>query len=487
MASKMVRSFWFWLFAVTAARLLVLVFADGDLGPDEAQYWTWAQEPAAGYFSKPPMIAWLIAATTGVFGDSEWAVRLAAPLLHAGAASFIYLTARLVFDARIGFWAGIGWLALPGVAVSSFVITTDAPLLFFWSAALFFLMRILKAPTPRGTDFAALGAALGAGLLSKYAMLYFPVALAAAMALSPAARRAFARPGMIAAALIAAVIFAPNIAWNAANDFQTVSHTAANANWTSFPFKPLAFLSFALAQFAVFGPIAFAALIAAAAAALARPRIDAPRLVLAVFTATPFLIVSGQALISRAHANWAAAAFPAAIILVTAFLLQENRVRIARASLGLNAAIAAILAVAVTQFALIDAVGAGRAVETLRGWKDMTEAIDEQARTKDYDVVLFDDRSMIAEMFYYQRERDYEIAALDPNSGVDHHYEAFTPFRADAHRNALFVSILPTDAHVNYRFGRIERVGDASGRVGPGATRIFTLFEISDYGRPKQD
>ena len=66
--------------AITALRLVWLALQPADLFPDEAQYWVWSQQLALGYYSKPPLVAWLIAFTTGLFGDSEFAVRLSAPL-----------------------------------------------------------------------------------------------------------------------------------------------------------------------------------------------------------------------------------------------------------------------------------------------------------------------------------------------------------------------------------------------------------------------
>src|SRR5712691_4999231 len=73
--------------AITAARLLWLGYQTAGLYPDEAQYWFWSRHLALGYYSKPPLVAWAIALTTGLFGDSEFAVRLSAPLLHAAAAA----------------------------------------------------------------------------------------------------------------------------------------------------------------------------------------------------------------------------------------------------------------------------------------------------------------------------------------------------------------------------------------------------------------
>ena len=49
---------------------------------DEAQYWAWGQEPAFGYYTKPPLIAWIIGATTSLCGDTPFCVRLPSPLMH---------------------------------------------------------------------------------------------------------------------------------------------------------------------------------------------------------------------------------------------------------------------------------------------------------------------------------------------------------------------------------------------------------------------
>ncbi len=480
-AAGLWRSFWFWAGAIALLRIAGLLFADGDLGPDEAQYWTWAQDPAFGYFSKPPMIAWIIAATTGLFGDGEWAVRLAAPLLHTGAAAFIYLTADQLFGRRTALFAGLGWLTLPGVSVSSFLITTDAPLLLFWSGALFMTFRIAKAGAAPTTDFVLLGVLIGLGLLSKYAMLYFIAAAGIAVLFSKDFRTAIMRPQIALTTLIAAAIFAPNIAWNAANEFQTVAHTAANANWSDNLFKPASLARFTGGQFLVFGPILFTVLLAAAYGIMRKRNASGDKFVLLIFALTPLVIVAMQAFVSRAHANWAAAAYPAGVILVSAVLTERHAIA-AKLSLALHGALAALFLIAMSNFALIDRLGAGRAVAELRGWESLSSQIASQ--TDGFDAVLFDDRSMIAEMLYYQRESDLDIAALDPNNGVHHHYEAFRPFRPNDHERSLFVSILETDAHVNYRFREIQRVGVVSAPIGSKDMRQFTLFDISGYYGP---
>src|SRR6266568_5113943 len=114
---------------ITAARLIWLAVQPAGLYPDEAQYWFWAQHPAFGYYSKPPLVAWLIALTTAAFGDSEFAIRLAAPLLHAATAGIVYAIASRLYDRRTGFWAALAYVTLPGVSLSAFIISTDAVLL----------------------------------------------------------------------------------------------------------------------------------------------------------------------------------------------------------------------------------------------------------------------------------------------------------------------------------------------------------------------
>jgi hypothetical protein len=56
--------------AVTVWRLFELFSNPINLSFDEAQYWGWAQDLDWGYFSKPPMIAWVIWLTTAI-GQSD--------------------------------------------------------------------------------------------------------------------------------------------------------------------------------------------------------------------------------------------------------------------------------------------------------------------------------------------------------------------------------------------------------------------------------
>lgn len=481
----LLTSFWLLGGALTLLRIFILVASDANLGPDESQYWFWSRDLVFGYFSKPPMIAWAIAATTALFGNAEWAVRLPAPLFHFAAAAFIYLSAKLLYDRRIAFWAGAAWLTLPGVILSSFLMTTDAPLLFFWSGALYFLLRIASANSASSRDFLLLGAMIGLGLLSKYAMAYFLVSLGVAVLMDPLLRKKLMRKNLAFTGLAAAALIAPNIWWNGQHDFQTLAHTAANANWGADIFKPLKLLSFIMGQFAVAGVIPFAMLLIIAGRRkfdiTGKERVN-PEIILLVFALTPLVIVALQAFISRAHANWAAAAYPATIILITAFLFRRDKAWLAKASAGFHAMLFVLFSIGVMNFSLIDKLGLSRAVKEIRGWQPQTGAI--AARAPGYDAIVIDDRGLIGEMLYYQKEDGVEFVAIDPNAHIDTHYEAFKAFNPERHKRILFVTTRDDAAHVDYRFKNVTPLGPQSVDLGNGVSRTYHLFDISGYYGP---
>src|SRR5215467_13633374 len=78
------------LLALTILRVVGLHLSVVDLFFDEAQYWDWSRELAFGYFSKPPLLAWVIAATDPICGSGEACVRLGSPLLYLGSCLVSY-------------------------------------------------------------------------------------------------------------------------------------------------------------------------------------------------------------------------------------------------------------------------------------------------------------------------------------------------------------------------------------------------------------
>lgn len=364
------------ILSLTALRLTALAISPLGLHGDEAQYWAWSKNLDWGYFTKPPMIAWVIAATTSVFGDAEWAVRLSSPIIHPITTYIIFRTAQFAYDARTGFWAALIFFLSPAMWLSSGIVSTDVPLLLCWAIALNAWLHLRdRATWPRAVQ---LGIAVGLGMLGKYAMLFFLPALGLAFIFDPASRKALNSLKGYGAAAITFLIVAPNILWNANNDFATVSHTAANANLGSdIPFHPLELLTFWIDQLGVFGPVTLVLLCMALYSAL-RSGLSHKSFWLALFIASPLLIISIEALLSRANANWAITAYVAAPILLAHFALERGPRTLAwlRGGIIFNASVGLILSLSVLSPSFTNAIGMANSVKRLRAWPATVKVLE---------------------------------------------------------------------------------------------------------------
>ena len=424
---------------VTFLRLVLLFFYDSVLGPDEAQYWFWGRELDWGYYSKPPMIGWAIALTTGLFGDHVWAVRFLSPLMIGGVALALFGVGRRLYGDRVGLWAAVTWLFLPAVMLGATMITTDVPLLLFWSFALFCLVMLAEAPKGSGKlSGLGLGAALGFGMLSKYAMIYFPLGWGLALIFSPYARRTLKGGPILIALVVAAIIFAPNIWWNLQHGLQTLSHTADNADWSSEigGFEEL--FQFLGDQFGVAGPILFAALLFGLVTLPRRLKGgEGKDQFLLCFILPPLLIICTQAFLSRAHANWAMAAYPAAAVLLPAWFLRMRASWVLWASLALHATVGLAFTIILTHLPLADSLGMSNSVKRLRGWEQ--QADDLAARAEGYDAVIADEREVAAHLVWEWRDRDVPLMVADINGRHDNTYEYAFPFEPTREGRYLLV------------------------------------------------
>src|SRR5438093_9512934 len=99
------RAVCIFIIALTAVRLAIL--STTDLEFDEAHYWMWSERLAPAYFSKGPAIAFVIRASTAIFGSNEFGVRFFSPLFAAGTSLLLFYFARRLFNATAGLWAVI--------------------------------------------------------------------------------------------------------------------------------------------------------------------------------------------------------------------------------------------------------------------------------------------------------------------------------------------------------------------------------------------
>jgi hypothetical protein len=444
--------------AITGVRLAFLAAGYHPLHADEAQYWTWAQDPAFGYYSKPPMLAWLIWLTTGLAGDEPFGVRLASPLLHAATAMFLYGVGRRLFDERTGFWSAVTYATLPAVSLSSIIASTDAPLLMFWSAALYCFVRALQEGRP--VWWAATGTALGLALLSKYAAVAFPVGMLLVLALSPSDRKALGRPGPWLALGVMLAVAAPNLVWNAAHGWLTVAHVEENAALGAPLIHPGEMLEFLGAQFGVFGPILFAGLLVTLARGRREVR-DRRMLLLLCFVVPMLAAITLQALLSRANANWAAPVYAAATVAVVAALLRERKRGLLIASLALHLAAAAAI-YGFEPARPLTGLGDERwsdPFRRLRGWPEVGAEAAAVLEAHPDALLLSDERRYLAHYIYEARVPLDRAYKWNYDSAINDHYEMISNMEDAVGRDFVYLTRWDPDP-VSSHFESAERLPD---------------------------
>lgn len=466
------------LLAVTVARLVWLRVGGLDLYPDEAQYWLWSLTPDWGYFSKPPLIAWVIRVTTLLAGDDETGIRLASPLLHFGTALVMFFTARRLYDARVASWSAIAYVTLPGVSASSLLISTDVPLLFCWAVALHAFVRAREPKAARW--WIAVGVAAGVGLLAKYAMAYWLLSALLFLIVVKDERRHL--PRFLVATTIALVIYAPNFLWNLGHGFVSYRHTEANAGISGFALHPGAFAEFLGSQFGVFGPVFFATLLVIVA--LLRRALRDPRAqLLAVFALPTLAMMMAVSLLSRAHPNWSAPTYISATILVVAFLIEHGRSVLVLGSVILHVAGMVILLPARDIAHVVGWNMPGRLdpLHRLRGWALLGNSVSAVLRQQPDAAVVSDNREVLAALSYYMAPRPFPVLKWNPGGAVHDQFDIADDARTHVGENFLYVGPRHEVGNLADYFARVSSVGRITIPLGGTTTREFLVVRLEGF------
>lgn len=461
-----------------AWRLWILPRLGITLYVDEAQYWTWAQEPAWGYFSKPPGIAALIWLSTALFGDGLLGVKMLALLCYPATAAACWAIARHLYDERTAFWTALVVLSVPMYAWLGLFVSTDALLTLFWSLALLAFLR--ARASDRWRDWLLLGTLCGLGLLSKYTMAAWLGAAFLYLLVFERARLASAKPWV--AALLALAILSPNIAWNVANDFPTLKHTAditVNKR-TAGGLAPLA--EFWGAQWAAFGPVFGSIFLLLLVQARSTWRDQRGRLLL-WFALPLWAVVSAQALKSGANANWAAPAFAPAAIAVVAWLLARNRQRLLIGGLVVNVLLVGVAYHWPTIIAAVNPENPAKKdpYTRARGWDELARQLRPLLQAHPDAVLLADNRTLLAHLRYELRDRQPVAVAWNPQHVASDHYKLTTDLNRHRGGDALLVTERPPTAEVGMHFRGMEKLADLHAPLDANTARRAEVYLLHDF------
>ncbi|MDC3005886.1 glycosyltransferase family 39 protein, partial [Pelagibacteraceae bacterium] len=293
-----------------------LNFTNFNLFGDEAQYWLWSKDIDFGYFSKPPFLSWIIRVYTEILGSSFVTLKLLPSFVYFLIAWSIYiLLLNSGLNRKDSFAGCLIFLFIPAVSFSSFIISTDLFLLLFWTLSLNELIKINNEQALK--NFILLGVFLGLGFLSKYAAIYFIICLFVLILFDKRFREIFLNNllGFCLTFLCVFIIIVPNIIWNFNNDWITLQHTSDNANFENIEIDLIRGLEFLLIQVLMLGPFMVLG------GLFGFNGWNYIQKIFLIFSIPIILIVLIEAIIVRAHANWAA---PALISLFALLYIRIN-------------------------------------------------------------------------------------------------------------------------------------------------------------------
>jgi hypothetical protein len=202
-----------------------------DLAPDEAHYWDWSRHLDWSYYSKGPLVAYLIRGSCEVCGDwaqrhtgsIAFAVRLPAVFCGSLLLVSLYVLTTQVYR-REGRALAVVAVALtfPLISVGSSLMTIDAPYTCLWGWAL-----VLGYHAVHGGGrwtWPVLGIVIGLGILAKYTMVLFVPSLGLFLLTSPEHWPLLRRWGFWVMSLTAGLCCLPIVVWNAQHGWVTVLH-----------------------------------------------------------------------------------------------------------------------------------------------------------------------------------------------------------------------------------------------------------------------
>ncbi len=308
-----------------------LIHAAGvELHFDEAQYWEWSQQLDWSYYSKGPLVAWLIALAERLFGHSAWAVRLPAWLAYDALLFLSYAFARDVWNSRAAAWWAVALVLInPVYFTLGLVMTTDIWLFLCWTAGLWAAYRALILDRPRA--WYALGAAVGIGALTKLSIGLLPAGIGIAVMLNPRWRRHLASPHLWGGLVLMALIMSPVVWWNAEHDWVMLHHEAGHIGRTQWSL--LRGLSFLAEQFFAFSPLIA---LVAVGVLWRRPLPEGQRLLWGLSLGW-FAFFFVKALAAKVEINWPAPCYMGLLILFAGHIdaLPRRQYRVLIAGFGL--------------------------------------------------------------------------------------------------------------------------------------------------------
>lgn len=412
------------LVALSIFRIYYILHGPLDLSPDEAHYWEWSRRLDLSYYSKGPMIAYLIYLGTALFGDTVFGIRIMAVIFSALSSVYLYKLVALMYHEKddstvgpgsvgqqrsgrdLGAMAALLFQGVPLFAPFGVIFSIDAPFLFFWILSLYLFYKAVAAPGEgRWRDWLAVGVAAGLGLLTKYTMAFFLLSAFLLLLLSDK-RSLLKSPKPYGALIVSLLVFSPVLLWNVQHGWVTMKHTAGQAHIAkglALSFK--SFSEFLGSQIGVVTPALFGMMLYA----LFRLKYtinDLRSKVLFYFSIPIISFFLLKSLQGKVQANWAMTGYITGVVAFIVYFFRSRVRQCPRARyLSLFAVGFALLLTAVSHYpSLLKLPPKMDPSSRLRGWEELGREVGsiEEALGREGEVLIFSDSYQVAsELAFY--------------------------------------------------------------------------------------
>ncbi len=470
----------FILIIITTLRIYSLYVSPIELSVDEAQYWHWSRNIDFGYFTKPPFIAWMISISTFIFGNDEWAVRLFSPITHLLISLVLWGAAKFAFGLNSGKVAALIWIFTPGASLGGFIISTDTPLLLFWSLSLFLLLISLRHNSSLSSLF--VGMFLGFAFLSKYAALYFLIFFIIWWLVYD--RSTFLSVKKIFIILFTSFLIAsPNLYWNYLNDFSTVNHTISNANLSVISLNYNNVLDFLSSQFLVFGPLLFLLYLFVIIDSFFK---DRDITLLAMISFPIIFLITVQSFLKIANANWAITAYVGATLIIS-YYVTKTRSAVFKISfylgLFLNIAISAYILTITINGSFYPLNLKSNPLRKNLGFENLASKIHETFKAEKASKIIFEKRGDISRFNYYLNRHKNEFEnkifiktnSLVPGNFYESNFN-YDLINKTKGEKILIIKNFPDLKEKNYNLNEIKLIKSISTKTVNNLERIYYLY-----------
>jgi membrane-associated phospholipid phosphatase len=437
-----------------------------DLSADEAHYWEWSRRLDLSYYSKGPMIAYLISAGTALFGNTVIGVRIFAVLLSALSSLALYHLGRRLYGGRTGFFSALLVQVVPLYSVYGVLMTIDSPFMFFWILSLLLFWKAVDVHPPGALQeegilpWVLLGAAIGLGLLAKYTMVFFYLCGLLYFVFHKDGRRFLFEKGPYVALAVSLIVFSPVIIWNTSHGWVTLRHTAGQAHLSDgFVLSPRYFFDFLGSQLGVVTPVLFVLLLYA----LWKMRRDKKGSFLFWFSIPVIAFFALKSIQGKVQGNWALPAYATGFVAFSAFFADETaRVKKTyRRLVAVSVALALVLTVVAHYPSLAKLPPKLDPTMKLLGWKQLGEETDGVYRGLAAEGPLFifsDSYQISSELAFYMRGNPITYC-VNLGRRMDQ-YDLWPGFEKKIGYNAVYVAYNDLDfpGELADAFSRTEKV-----------------------------